>query len=51
VISLIRPDNTPSIRVAQRLGQRHERTIELHGGAAHVYAIERHESEAPAPSR
>jgi RimJ/RimL family protein N-acetyltransferase len=51
VISLIRPDNTPSIRVAERLGERRERTIELHGGAAHVYAIERHDYEAPAPSR
>ena len=40
VISLIRPDNHPSIRVAERLGERYERTIDLYGGAAHIYAIE-----------
>jgi RimJ/RimL family protein N-acetyltransferase len=40
VISLIRPENKASIRVAERLGGRHERTIELLGGATHVYVIE-----------
>ena len=39
VISLIRPDNHPSIRVAERLGERYERTIDVSGAAAHSYAI------------
>jgi RimJ/RimL family protein N-acetyltransferase len=39
VISLIRPDNHASIRVAERLGERYERTIDVSGGAAHIYAI------------
>lgn len=39
VISLIRPENTASIRVAERLGGRHERTLDLLGGPARVYVI------------
>jgi RimJ/RimL family protein N-acetyltransferase len=39
VISLIRPENTASIRVAERLGGRYDRAIELLGVVAHVYVI------------
>ena len=41
VISLIRPGNLPSIRVAERLGERLERSVELFGGEALVYGITR----------
>ena len=41
VISLIRPGNRPSVRVAERLGERYERTIDLLGAPARVYAIAR----------
>jgi RimJ/RimL family protein N-acetyltransferase len=41
VISVIRPDNTPSIRVAERLGETYERTITLAGAAADVFGIAR----------
>ena len=41
VISLIRPDNHASVRVAQRLGATLQRTIELRGDRALVYAIRR----------
>jgi len=41
VVSLILPENTASIRVAQRLGQTFERTWMLNGLEVHVYAIER----------
>ncbi len=41
VISLIDPRNAPSIGVAERLGEHYRRTIEVHGHAAHVYAIDR----------
>jgi RimJ/RimL family protein N-acetyltransferase len=40
VISLIRPDNRRSVRVAEKLGEKYERTIQLQGGDALVYAIE-----------
>ncbi len=49
VISLIRPDNAASIRVAERLGEHYERTIELYGGAAHVYGIRRPEPKEDVP--
>ncbi len=39
VISLIRPQNTASIRVAERLGQRLERRVDVRGGEALVYGI------------
>jgi RimJ/RimL family protein N-acetyltransferase len=39
VISLIGPDNEPSIRAAERLGERYERTIDRHRAAAHISAI------------
>jgi len=41
LISLIRPANAPSIRVAERLGQRLEGRAELFGQEALVYAIDR----------
>ena len=41
VISLIRPDNLPSVRVAERLGERLEGSVELHGSTALVYGITR----------
>jgi RimJ/RimL family protein N-acetyltransferase len=41
VISLIRPDNAASIRVAEKLGERPERRIELFGADALVYGIAR----------
>ena len=42
VISLIRPGNLPSIRVAERLGERFQRTIDnFLGGEALVYGIDR----------
>jgi RimJ/RimL family protein N-acetyltransferase len=37
VISLIRPENHLSVRVAKRLGESYERTIELLGARADVY--------------
>lgn len=39
VISLIQPDNIPSIKVAERLGESLERDIELFGIKALVYSI------------
>ena len=41
VISLIRPGNEPSIRVAERLGERLEGETEVMGGPAFVYGIDR----------
>jgi RimJ/RimL family protein N-acetyltransferase len=41
VISLIRPDNGPSVRVAERLGERLEGRVELFGSEALVYGITR----------
>lgn len=41
VISLIRPDNLPSIRVAERLGERLEGETEFMGSRALVYGIHR----------
>lgn len=39
VISLIHPGNQPSIRVAQRLGERFDGLVELGGSQVRVYAI------------
>lgn len=39
VISLIRPENTASIRVAERLGERHQRDIQLLGELARIYSV------------
>ena len=41
VLSLIRPDNAASIRVAEKLGERPERRLELYGEEALVYGIAR----------
>lgn len=41
VISMIRPDNTASIRVAEKLGEQLEDRIEMHGDIALVYGIHR----------
>jgi RimJ/RimL family protein N-acetyltransferase len=41
VISLIRPDNAPSIRVAERLGEHLEGSVELFGSEALIYGITR----------
>lgn len=41
VISLIRPGNAASIRVAERLGERLEGEVEVAGGPALVYGIHR----------
>ena len=47
VISLIRPENTPSRRVAERNGMKLEREV-VHYGLPHlVYAMRREEFEAP----
>ena len=40
VISMIRPENTPSRRVAERNGLRIEREVQWHGYLHYVYAIE-----------
>jgi RimJ/RimL family protein N-acetyltransferase len=44
VISLIRPDNHASIRVAERIGESYLRTVELAGAQALVYSLDRHDS-------
>ena len=41
VISMIRPENAASIRVAERLGERYERSIEFKGSSASIYGIDR----------
>jgi RimJ/RimL family protein N-acetyltransferase len=39
VISLIRPENTASRRVAQKLGEKLEGTTEIMGGSVVIYGI------------
>ena len=41
VISLLHPHNFPSVKVAERLGERHERSVEFYGAEALVYGISR----------
>jgi hypothetical protein len=41
VISLIQPDNIRSIRVAEKLGQRFERTETVSGADMQVFAVHR----------
>ncbi len=41
VISLINPQNTASIRVAEKLGGRLERRIEMFGGEVLLYGVDR----------
>jgi RimJ/RimL family protein N-acetyltransferase len=47
VISLIKPRNAASIRVAERLGERFERKIEFFGGETLVYGIDRPDRPSP----
>ena len=46
IISLIRPGNTGSIKVAERLGETHQRDIELMGEVARVYGKPRPSGKA-----
>jgi RimJ/RimL family protein N-acetyltransferase len=46
VISLIRPDNAPSIRVAERIGERLDGPVDLMGQTALVYRLTRARWEA-----
>lgn len=46
VISLIDPNNTASIRVAERLGESYDDTIELAGKHVHVYSVSRTHPQA-----
>jgi RimJ/RimL family protein N-acetyltransferase len=41
LISLIQPRNLPSIRVAEKLGERYERDVEVRGKATRLYSLER----------
>ena len=41
ILSLIRPENAASIRVAEKLGERFDRRIDFRGHAVSVYAIDR----------
>jgi RimJ/RimL family protein N-acetyltransferase len=41
LISLINPANLRSIRVAERLGERYERDVEVRGKAIRLYSLER----------
>jgi RimJ/RimL family protein N-acetyltransferase len=51
VISLIRPENVGSIRVAERLGETYQRDVELLGEPARVYARARPRGDEPADQR
>jgi len=44
IVSMIRPDNARSIRVAEKLGEKFERADDINGEAIHVYAIHRRSS-------
>ncbi len=50
VISLIDPENAASIRVAERIGERQDGSVELMGRPALIYRITRSEWEASATS-
>ncbi len=39
LVSIIHPENVASIRVAMKIGERFERSIEFRGKSAHLYAI------------
>jgi RimJ/RimL family protein N-acetyltransferase len=41
LISLIHPDNLPSIRLAERAGERYERDVEVRGHPTRLYSLER----------
>lgn len=46
VVSVIRPDNAASIRVAEKIGETYDHTEHLHGADKLVYAITRQEWQA-----
>jgi RimJ/RimL family protein N-acetyltransferase len=41
LISLIQHGNLRSVRVAEKLGERHERDVEVRGRPTHLYSLER----------
>jgi RimJ/RimL family protein N-acetyltransferase len=41
IISVIQPDNLPSIRVAEKIGQRFERVDQMNGNDVKIYGIRR----------
>lgn len=41
LISLIEPENLRSIRVAEKLGERYERDVEVRGKPSRLYSVER----------
>jgi RimJ/RimL family protein N-acetyltransferase len=41
LISLIQHDNLRSVRVAERLGERYERDVQIRGKASRLYSVER----------
>lgn len=41
IISLIQPENQRSVRVAEKLGERYERDVEVRGKPARLYSLER----------
>jgi RimJ/RimL family protein N-acetyltransferase len=49
VISVIHPDNSASIRVAERIGERFERRARVRGSEVSIYGIRRPEFEATPP--
>ena len=52
VISVIQPGNAASVRVAERIGERLERTVELGGREVLIYGIDRDAwLQRPAPMR
>jgi RimJ/RimL family protein N-acetyltransferase len=51
VISLIRPENNRSIRVAEKLGERYEGTVEVSGIELRIYGIGREQTRTVLRSR
>jgi RimJ/RimL family protein N-acetyltransferase len=41
IISLIQPENARSVRVAEKLGERYERDVEVRGKPTRLYSLER----------
>jgi RimJ/RimL family protein N-acetyltransferase len=41
VISVIHPDNKPSIKVAERLGEKHEGRTEIAGVPMMIYGVDK----------
>jgi RimJ/RimL family protein N-acetyltransferase len=46
LVSLIRPDNQPSIAVAERIGERYRGHVPFRGGSTGLWAITRAEWES-----